>query len=48
MGGAMVPHQLKIHMVYTILSDPSTPGYLYAGCDGASNTLYRSVDGGET
>jgi photosystem II stability/assembly factor-like uncharacterized protein len=39
---------LKIHTVYAILSDPFTAGILYAGCDGGSNTLYRSLDGGET
>jgi photosystem II stability/assembly factor-like uncharacterized protein len=38
---------MKKQIVYTILSDPYTAGTLYAGCDGTTNTLYRSQDGGE-
>jgi photosystem II stability/assembly factor-like uncharacterized protein len=47
-GVRWYPTNLKIHKVYAILSDPFTPGIIYAGCDGASNTLYRSIDDGET
>jgi len=39
---------VKTHLVYTIISDPFTPGVLYAGCDSESNSPYRSVDGGVT
>jgi photosystem II stability/assembly factor-like uncharacterized protein len=37
---------LKTQIVYTIFSDPFTPGLLYAGCDSSTKTLYRSTDGG--
>jgi photosystem II stability/assembly factor-like uncharacterized protein len=39
---------LNTHVVYTILSDPFTASVLYAGCDSASNSLYRSLDAGST
>jgi photosystem II stability/assembly factor-like uncharacterized protein len=39
---------LNTQVVYTILSDPFTPSVLYAGCDSASNSLYRSLDAGAT
>ena len=43
-----VATNLKTHVVYTILSDPFTTSVLYAGCDSASNSLYRSLDAGAT
>jgi photosystem II stability/assembly factor-like uncharacterized protein len=45
-GARWIATNLKIHTVYTILSDPFTTGVLYAGCDKANNTLFRSLDGG--
>lgn len=39
---------LTTQTVYTILSDPFTISVLYAGCDSASNTMFRSLDGGVT
>jgi photosystem II stability/assembly factor-like uncharacterized protein len=45
-GGHWSETKMKQHSIYAILSDPFTVDYVYAGCDGASNTLFRSVDGG--